>query len=573
MKPRAASLLRRAALAAIAILFVVASSVGVRAQGRAPSPGALAQAAKDLALRHYLQGVYAENMGDLESALQEMGQAFAADPTAPDIALKIADLSLQAGNVAASLEYARRASVLGDTTGRARLLAGSALAMMGRVDEAKAEFTRAVEADSTNVEAWLALGRAHEEEEDVEGAAVALRRARALDVERTEIAWRLAGIEARLGRLAVADSLLDEVEEVQPGLPGIAVTRGWIADREGRFADAARAYERHLLQFPNDHRVRRQLLQTYARLEDQDKALEQAKVLAGQAPDDLDVARLLIALHLRGGRNADAVEAARALRAATPGQVEAGAFAVNVIGFAGDENEARKQADQLSREAPRDYRAWIVAAETWAAHEEKGFEPEVERRYAEAGKVMPDSVGAKVALARSFTRTKRHDRAATMLDAALAREPENGPLWLESAFALERQKKLPEAEAAARKALALEPRNAQALNFLGYLFADANMKLEEAEPLIRRALEIDPQNPYYIDSLGWALFRKGQLNDARAQLEKALDLSGGDPEIHAHLGDVLLALGLRADAKVQYEKGLQLDPTSDALNRKLESLR
>ena len=58
-----------------------------------------------------------------------------------------------------------------------------------------------------------------------------------------------------------------------------------------------------------------------------------------------------------------------------------------------------------------------------------------------------------------------------------------------------------------------------------------------------------------------------------AELERALDLSGGDPEIHAHLGDVLVALGRTAEAKVQYEKGLQLDPTSDALNRKLESLR
>jgi tetratricopeptide (TPR) repeat protein len=565
-------------LCALALLLLVAAwpaSTGAQqGRGRAPSPGALAQASRDLALRHYLQGLLSEHSGDLEGAIEEVSRAFAADPTGADLALKLADLSLQAGNPSSALEYARRASALGDATGRSRLIAGSALASMGRVPEAMTEFERAAEADSGNVEAWLALGRAREEQEDIEGAALALRRARTLDPERTEIAWRLAGIEARLGRLAAADSLLDEVEQVQPGLPGIAVTRGWIADREGRFADAARAYERHLEQFPGDVRVRRQLLQTYARLDDPDKALAQAKELFEQAPADLDVARLLIALHLRGGRNDQAVEAARTLREATPGEIEAGAFAINVIGFAGSEAEARKEADRLTKEAARDYRAWIVAAETWASHEaEKGPEKEVERRYSEAERVMPDSTSAQVALARSYTRTNRHERAARMLEDALAREPRNGPLWLESAFALERQKKLPEAEAAARKALALEPRNAQTLNFLGYLFADANMKLDEAEPLIRRALEIDPQNPYYIDSLGWTLFRLGRLEDARAELERALDLSGGDPEIHAHLGDVLLALGRTAEAKVQYEKGLQLDPTSDALNRKLESLR
>lgn len=564
----------------VATLVVAALSLGrpdlapAQGSGRGPSPGTLAQAARDTALRHYLQGVLAEHSGDLGTALEEMSRAFAAEPTAPDLALRIADLSLQAGNPPAALEYARRATALGDGTGRARLIAGSALASMGRGAEAKTEFERAAEADSTNVEAWLALGRVAEEGDDVERAAMALRRARALDPERIEVAWRLAGIEARLGRLTAADSLLDEVEEVQPQLPGIAVTRGWIADREGRYADAAAAYARHLEQFPGDSRVRRQLLQTYARLDDQPRALAQARLLSEQAPGDLDVARLLIALHLRGGRNGEAAAAARALRAASPGRVDAGAFAINVLGFAGSESEARKQADLLTREAKGDYRAWIVAAETWAAHEAKdGPEPEVDRRYAEAERVRPDSVSARVALARSFTRTKRHGRAAQVLEEALAKEPKNAQLWLESAFALERQQKLPGAEAAARRSLEIEPRNAQALNFLGYLFADANVKLEQAEPLIRQALEIDPGNPYYIDSLGWALFRQGRLEDARAELERALDLSGGDPEIHAHLGDVLLALGRRDDAKAQYQKGLQLDPTSDSLTRKLESLR
>ena len=66
---------------------------------------------------------------------------------------------------------------------------------------------------------------------------------------------------------------------------------------------------------------------------------------------------------------------------------------------------------------------------------------------------------------------------------------------------------------------------------------------------------------------------KGAAFKLYAGMGQAIEISGGDPEIHAHLGDVYLAMGRPEDAKRQYQKGLQLDPTSDALTRKLAELR
>ncbi len=535
---------------------------------------ALSAAARGASLRHYLQGVYLEQQGDLQGALEEVGRAFQFEPTAPDLALKLADLSMQTGDAVAGLEYARRSIALGESSGRARFTAGTALAALGQLDDAEPEFESAVRQDSTFIEGWEYLGRVRDERGNVRGAGEAYRRAYELDFDNPEIAFRLAGTEARLGRLATADSLLARVQELNPYQPGLLVTRAWIAERQGRYAEAARDYERHLETFPGDRQARRRLINAYVGLEDRDNALLHARALYQQAPDDLDVARVLTSLYLRLDRNDEAAVLAGAIRRRHPGDSAAAAFAVAVLQHVSKADDARAEADALTREAPEDFRSWLVAAEAWA-HDEPADRrsTEADSRYANARAVLPDTIGAQVAIARSLTRTKRYVEAADALTRALEKDSRNALLWLELGFAHERRKDIDGAEHAGRRSLEIDPKNPQALNFLGYLFADHERKLDQAVPLIQQALEIDPDNPFYLDSLGWAYFRLGRLDDARIQLERALNLGGDDPEIYEHVGDVYRAMARSTEAKSQYQKALQLNPTSQSLARKLEALR
>ena len=94
-----------------------------------------------------------------------------------------------------------------------------------------------------------------------------------------------------------------------------------------------------------------------------------------------------------------------------------------------------------------------------------------------------------------------------------------------------------------RKAIELNPKNAQALNYLGYTYAEAGNHLDEAERLVKRALAIEPEDGFYVDSLGWVYYRKGEYGKAAEQLEKAVNLTGDDPTITEHLGDAYAKLG------------------------------
>ena len=93
------------------------------------------------------------------------------------------------------------------------------------------------------------------------------------------------------------------------------------------------------------------------------------------------------------------------------------------------------------------------------------------------------------------------------------------------------------------KVLDIDPQNADALNFIGYSYADRGIHLDEAEQMIVQALKIKPDNGYILDSLGWVHFKKNKYDSALKHLKRALELLPDDPNIMEHLGDVYLKIG------------------------------
>ena len=91
--------------------------------------------------------------------------------------------------------------------------------------------------------------------------------------------------------------------------------------------------------------------------------------------------------------------------------------------------------------------------------------------------------------------------------------------------------------ASMKKAIELNPKNAAALNYLGYTWAEMGVQLDEAEELIQRALKIQPNDGFYIDSLGWVYYQKGDYPKAVEQLERAVEITVDDPTIIEHLAD------------------------------------
>jgi Flp pilus assembly protein TadD len=107
--------------------------------------------------------------------------------------------------------------------------------------------------------------------------------------------------------------------------------------------------------------------------------------------------------------------------------------------------------------------------------------------------------------------------------------------------------------------VALEPGNADALNYLGYLLADSGKQLDEAIRLVRRALDLEPNNPNYFDSLGWAYYRRGDYDQAEKFIVSAAQQMPRNATVQEHLGDVLAKRNRWADAIAAWTRALQGD--------------
>jgi tetratricopeptide (TPR) repeat protein len=140
---------------------------------------------------------------------------------------------------------------------------------------------------------------------------------------------------------------------------------------------------------------------------------------------------------------------------------------------------------------------------------------------------------------------------------SLASDPQDNAIaWLLLGSVYDKQKEYDKAEDEFKKALNADPKNAQVLNYYGYMLAERGVRLDEAHDLVQRALDEDPNNGAYLDSLGWVYFKQNKLEDAEGLLRKAVEREPHDPTIRLHLGDILAKQGRIDLAAAEWEKSL-----------------
>lgn len=159
-----------------------------------------------------------------------------------------------------------------------------------------------------------------------------------------------------------------------------------------------------------------------------------------------------------------------------------------------------------------------------------------------------------------------------LLTEAIAESPDNLPLRYARSIAATELDALAVAEKDLLFVLKREPKDANALNALGYTLASKTFRFKEARHYLTQALSLRPNDPAILDSMGWLNYREGHYENALIFLRKAYKKSA-DGEIAAHLGEALWMLGRQKEARTLWEEALKRDTDNRHLIEVLQRLK
>ncbi|MCZ2152003.1 MAG: tetratricopeptide repeat protein [Bryobacterales bacterium] len=466
--------------------------------------------------------------------------------------------------------------------------------------ESEKAYKRALELDPNNEEALTGLAMVYADVGDTKSAADLLKKA----TEKNPSVRTLAALAAAYEQLrdyTNAAATLRKALEMSPG--NAEVKRGLAQNLllSDKLDESLELFQQLASEDPKDAQAQLRISQIYRQQRNFDKAREAAKKAQELDPNSLEIKYNQVNLLEAEGKTPEAIEALQGILVATAkksyhaGEKANRAILMERLGFLYRSSEqypqavdAFKQMQELDDEsAPR---AAIQIVETYrqardtpkayeaarTAREKYPKDRSVQAMYAfaaadagkpaEAEKVARDLAKEKkdrdsyVTLAQVFDRTKNYPEMAKALDEAeklSANQEEKENIYFMRGAMLEKNKKFDAAEAEFRRVLTLNPANASALNYLGYMLADRGVRLPEAHEMIRKAVDQEPNNGAYLDSLGWVLYRLDRLDEAEEYLKKAVERTGNDPTVHEHLGDLYSKQGKWKEAVNEWQRSLK----------------
>jgi tetratricopeptide (TPR) repeat protein len=371
---------------------------------------------------------------------------------------------------------------------------------------------------------------------------------------------------------------------------------------EEKYQEALQVYQRIADLMPDDSDVYLRMAKIYRELHELDKAEENLMKARQYAPGRLDVMYNEAILYQAQGRNEDAIRVLSDAVAGIKGQsavlpsrrrslailyqqlgqlyrdtenFQAAIYTYGELGHLGEEEDRRARmlimdTYRAAKDLPKALAAGKEAVGKYPT--DAGIRAGNALLLGENGqtdeavKILRSQLTGTAAdretdlnIAQVYERGRRYKEAEETAHAAegLAGQPkDNETVWFLLGAIYERQKFFDKAEEEFKKVLAVNPKNAAALNYYGYMLGDRGMRLDEAEELVQRALKEEPYNGAYLDSLGWIYFKENKLADAEATLRKAVERDGHDATIRSHLGDVYAKSGRPELAAAEWEKSL-----------------
>ena len=500
----------------------------------------------------------------LDVALANYRQAAAATQD-PQVAERATMLALLMKDNAASLELAQRWQALAPTNDQARQALALALLRNGRVDEATEylETVRRLASAKDKQQGYATLASLLSQTDDKQAALRVMRQFRDRNPRSAFAQYYLGLLAAATGDRGQALASMDLALARDPKLAVAHQLRTRLLIDQGDNAEALAGLAKAVAALPRDRNLRMSYARLLIEAGQLDKARREFATLLNQNPKDTES---LYALGLLAAetRQFDLAESyfldliKRKVRLADAyfemGRIEEqrGAYDKARDWYGRVKSEDRYMNAQM--------RMGVVLA--------KLEDPAtVTQHFDSLRRGNPQSgINLYLAEAEALREAGHLQEAFDTLDRALALHPNDKDLLYARALVAERLDRIDVLERDLRAILAIDPKNGQALNALGYTLADRTDRYQEALGYIEQALVLLPEDAAVLDSMGWVQYRLGHYTQSLESLRRAYRINA-DAEIAAHLSEVLWASGQRDEAKRIWRAASTKQPDSRHLRQ------
>ncbi|KJR96566.1 MAG: hypothetical protein VR65_27875 [Desulfobulbaceae bacterium BRH_c16a] len=520
---------------------------------------------------YFLWGTHSEFNQKHAEALDAYEKALICDPTAGYIKEKIPILLLKMGELEKAGEWLRQALVDQPEENSNRLFLATLYIQQGKISEAIELYDQVLASDPDNDSVHLRLGLLYSHQEQYEKAEKIFRRL----VEKNDGSYfahlSLARLLTQIEQYPEAEREYEKALELNWS-KDLSYEIGHLYMSQQKHEDALRLYTAIVEHDPFDERAALSRVQVLLEMEKNDQALDELKTISNFSKNPVAVDIIVSKVLLRQKKTAEAKEIL--LRLARETENTESRYMLALLAY--QEENPDMALEHIGHIAPGSSEFEEAVYLQSRIYKEKG---KSEKAIALLKKYIASESSRSplfYALLSSFYQEKKEDLAAiSLMEAAITIYPDNPQLFFEYGLLLDKKGMYEQAMAKMENVLELQPDHAEALNYIGYTWADNNIHLDKALEYILRAVDLKPDNGYIIDSLGWVYFRMGEFEKAAQELERALQLEPGDPNIYEHLGDVYRSLGETSKAREIYRKGYEMfedEMKKSNLKQKIDAL-
>lgn len=557
-------------IVSICIMSLVAGCQGFRAQSDSQSGPAKDSIPSARAYYYFSAAQLKLKQGDINEAIYHLKQALQYDSESAYLKLEMANLLLIKKEDAKALALIQEVLAKQPDDTQALIMSGRIYQQRNELDKALAAYEKVLQQQPADEGVYLMAGRIYWQNNRLNEVESVFRQM-TVNIPSSYVAYYYYGkVLAAQGKLEMAEKALAKSLDLEPSLvePRFELLKIYQATNNQQ--KITQTYQSILALDPNNHEALLGLAEHFYKLDQRSASLEILHKLGRRIDRDPTILSALFEIYLENKRFADGLWALNGMLQSAPHNSDLHYFAGVASNGLEQDNNALKHLKVVEPGSRFYANAVVLSAMIYHDQGKIDYAIDVVQK---ALSHDPGHTEYYLYLGSFYEELERFDEAVEVLHQGIDKDARNGKLHFRMGVIYDKMGLKDRSIAAMKNVLRLTPNDAEALNYLGYTYADMGIHLDEAETLIRSALRIKPDDGYIKDSLGWVYYKRGEYDLALEWLSKAVKLVPDDPVILEHLGDVYLKMDSKEKALQYYQRSLQKNSTArGTLKEKIRTL-